>query len=224
MLVFIFFGNILMLRASHPLQKTVGSVCRRVITFGSQEVTTMKKLLGLFICLGALIALTTGTTGCKKPETKVTPPKDTPAKDTPAKDTPAKDTPAKDTPAKDTPAKDTPAKDTPAKDTPAKEAGAKNKDNKISISDPKDVTVKDGAEATVKATVTLGADVKSATVTADIKVGKAKVSPDKLTKSGDVTVTVTGAPVGDHTLTITATGDGAAAPASTKVAVKVEKK
>jgi hypothetical protein len=191
----------------------------------------MKKLLGLLICLGALIALTTTTTGCKKPDNKgkgdkvVTPPAKDKDATPPAKD---KDVtpPAKD---KDVtpPAKD---KDVtpPAKDKdvtpPAKDNAGKDKDNKISISDPKDVTVKEGADATVKATVTMGADVKSAKVTAEIKGAKAKVSPETLTKSGDVTVTITGAPAGTHTLTITATGEGAAAPASTKVDVMVEKK
>jgi len=109
----------------------------------------------------------------------------------------------------------------------------KDKDMKLEIAKGDAVKVKQGEKKEEKVAVTLGKDLKAATVKADVKGPKdgkgvaAKVT-DKLEKSGDATVTITvadDATEGDWVVTITAAGEGAVpASAESKITVTVEKK
>jgi hypothetical protein len=109
----------------------------------------------------------------------------------------------------------------------------KDKDMKLEIAKGDAVKVKQGEKKEEKIAVTLGKDLKAATVKAEVKGPKdgkgvaAKVT-DKLEKSGNATVTITvadDATEGEWTVTITAAGEGAMpASADTKITVTVEKK
>jgi uncharacterized membrane protein len=114
-------------------------------------------------------------------------------------------------------------------------AKVESKDVKLAVSGPNDaVTLKQGASGDATVKVEMGKDVKSADLEVKVKDAKkedakdvtAKVAPKSMEKSGEAKVTITvaeAAAVGEYTVWVTATGEGAK-DASAKVTVKVEKK
>jgi len=112
--------------------------------------------------------------------------------------------------------------------------GAPPAKKELSISEPKDVTAKQGETANASVKVTLK-DLASAALKVEVKNDKDKdvkdadvkvTAPAKVEASGDVKVTIVigaEAAPGDYVATITATAEGATA-ATAKLNIKVEKK
>jgi hypothetical protein len=185
----------------------------------------MKKLLGLMVCFCAGIVLTMGTTGCttKKDKTTTVVIKTTTVNEatTTPKTTPTPPT----TPTPTTPTPTTPTPTTPVPKTPTEPVVTKKE--KLEVSEVKPVKIKQGEKADIKVVVTMGPDLKDVKITVAVS-GKetkgftASVTPEKLTKSGDVVTTIMVAdtvPEGEYTVTVTAAVGDAMVASKTMVTV-----